>query len=63
MNRGIKGGATMAWFGVAVFLGSACVSERQTMPDAKNPLRLRRADSFLGIHFDFHAREDCTAVE
>ena len=28
----------------------------------KEPLRLRRADSFLGIHFDFHAREDCTAV-
>ena len=21
--------------------------------------RLKRADSFLGIHFDFHAREDC----
>ena len=21
--------------------------------------RLKRAESFLGIHFDFHAREDC----
>jgi len=28
----------------------------------KEPPRLRREDSFLGIHFDFHAREDCTAV-
>ena len=26
------------------------------------PERLRRADSFLGIHFDFHAREDCTEI-
>jgi hypothetical protein len=24
--------------------------------------RLKRADSFLGIHFDFHAGEDCTEV-
>lgn len=34
-----------------------------TAADAtKEPQRLRRADSFLGVHFDFHAREDCTAV-
>ncbi|MEI6972559.1 MAG: hypothetical protein WCL44_13705, partial [bacterium] len=26
------------------------------------PKRLRRADSFLGIHFDFHAGKDCTEV-
>ena len=26
------------------------------------PRRLKRADSFLGIHFDFHAGEDCTEV-
>ncbi len=26
------------------------------------PPRLRRADSFLGIHFDFHAGPDCTEV-
>ena len=24
--------------------------------------RLRRKDSFLGIHFDFHAKEDCTQI-
>mgnify|MGYP000932906071 CR=1 FL=1 len=36
----------------------ACVSEKS----GGEPKRLRRADSFLGIHFDFHAREDCTAV-
>ncbi len=26
------------------------------------PPRLKRADSFLGIHFDMHARKDCTAI-
>jgi hypothetical protein len=26
------------------------------------PQRLRRADSYLGIHFDFHAGPDCTEV-
>jgi len=30
--------------------------------EAKHPPRLKRADSFLGMHFDFHAREDCTEV-
>jgi len=29
---------------------------------ASNPPRLRRADSFLGIHYDFHAGEDCTSI-
>jgi len=27
-----------------------------------NPKRLKRADSFLGIHFDFHAGQDCTEI-
>lgn len=26
------------------------------------PPRLKRADSFLGIHFDFHANKDCTEI-
>lgn len=29
---------------------------------AAEPPRLKRADSFLGIHFDFHAGPDCTEV-
>ncbi len=44
--------------GAAGLLTGACASE----PSYGEPKRLRRADSFLGIHFDFHAREDCTAV-
>ena len=29
---------------------------------ADAPPRMKRADSFLGIHFDFHAGEDCNRV-
>ncbi len=31
-------------------------------PTPENPKRLKRADSFLGIHFDFHAGTDCTEI-
>ena len=44
-----------AWLatGVAWSAGSA---------RGEDPPRLKRAESFLGIHFDFHAGEDCTEV-
>ena len=29
---------------------------------AAKPKRLKRADSFLGVHFDFHAGHDCTEI-
>jgi alpha-L-fucosidase len=29
---------------------------------ASVPQRLKRADSFLGIHYDFHAGQDCTEI-
>lgn len=32
------------------------------LADPQSPARLKRADSFLGIHFDFHANTDCTNV-
>ncbi len=31
-------------------------------PAAEAPARKRRSDSFLGVHFDFHAGSDCTEV-
>ena len=34
----------------------------RTMKKKKLPKRLRREESFLGIHFDFHADEKCTQV-
>jgi hypothetical protein len=32
------------------------------MKNPTKPDRLKRADSFLGIHFDFHAGDDCTEI-
>ena len=32
------------------------------MDKKKYPRRLRREESFLGLHFDFHAGEDCTQI-
>jgi hypothetical protein len=29
---------------------------------AADPPRMKRADAFLGIHFDFHAGDDCDRV-
>ncbi len=34
----------------------------QSVTNQPWPKRLARADSFLGIHFDFHAGTDCTAI-
>ena len=47
-----------------VFLLSllAVVSCTETSRQTKEPERLRRDRSFLGIHFDFHAGSDCTEV-
>ena len=33
-----------------------------TSPAEDGPPRLKRSESFLGIHFDFHAGPDCTSV-
>lgn len=39
------------------------VSTLSFAPDNRqDPQRLRRGDSFLGIHFDFHAGPDCNSV-
>jgi hypothetical protein len=34
----------------------------QAAPEGVPPKRLPRAESFLGVHFDFHAGKDCTEV-
>jgi len=54
--------AALTLAGVAALWTAACVSEKTAGEGTEAPARLKRADSFLGIHFDFHAREDCTAV-
>lgn len=55
----IGGGGVIAVCG-AVLLALDAGAGMSLLP--KEPARLRRAESFLGVHFDFHAREDCTAV-
>ncbi|MDR3197085.1 MAG: hypothetical protein LBU34_04365 [Planctomycetaceae bacterium] len=38
------------------------MSAMETLIRADEPVRLRRNQSFLGIHFDFHAGTDCTEI-
>ncbi len=45
-----------AVFGVVLVLLTAIVSQ------AADPPRMKRAEAFLGIHFDFHAGKDCDRV-
>ena len=51
--------ATLLFFMAAVLTGAAEMSAAET-PAA--PRRLKRSESFLGIHFDFHAGPDCKEV-
>ncbi len=44
-----------------MLLAVRAVLPAQSLP-AQDPPRLKRADSFLGIHFDFHAGADCTEI-
>lgn len=48
--------SALALVAVVVLAGAA------TAADPAPPKRLARADSFLGIHFDFHAGPDCKEV-
>jgi hypothetical protein len=41
------------------FVGSASAAQSA---EAQSPPRVKRANAFLGIHFDFHAGADCTEV-
>ena len=46
-------------------LGLVAAPERVSTaatPSDGQPERLKRADSFLGVHFDFHAGPDCTEI-
>jgi hypothetical protein len=47
--------------GILAGLLLAGVALKQSAAEA-NPKRLPRSESFLGIHFDFHAGPDCTAI-
>ena len=52
--------ATLPEVACLVLVAMTASCDRCAAADA--PERMRRADSFLGIHFDFHAGKDCTSV-
>ena len=58
---GMIGTAAIA-LGVCVLGLDARGADEQKFDHSKSPARLKRADSFLGIHFDFHAGPDCKEV-
>jgi hypothetical protein len=43
-------------------LGTILVCLLAVVSHAADPPRMKRADAFLGIHFDFHAGDDCDRV-
>lgn len=48
-----------------VFVGCVTADTSNQVKDkttAKNPKRLSRAESFFGLHFDFHAGRDCSQI-
>ncbi len=49
--------------GLALLGFTAAIEPASAAPaSTTEPKRLRRADSFLGVHFDFHAGPDCTEI-
>lgn len=45
-----------------IVLGIILVCVLEQVSHAADPPRMKRADAFLGIHFDFHAGDDCDRV-
>lgn len=50
--------ASLRWYAGALLIDGELKQART----AATPKRLKRAESFLGIHFDFHAGPDCTEI-
>ena len=50
--------STLIVFFTFIFVSSTAFTEEKQ----NYPKRLKRSESFLGIHFDFHARDDCTEI-
>ncbi len=47
---------------LGLWLGQPLCCAADTAPSATLPARLSRTESFLGIHFDFHAGPDCCEI-
>ena len=55
-------GAAGAFVVPVIAHSSVAAPDSETTGKANEPVRLRRNQSFLGIHFDFHAGSDCTEI-
>jgi lysophospholipase L1-like esterase len=54
--------APLRWYAGALLIDGELKSVGVSDQPATLPKRLRRAESFLGIHYDFHAGPDCNAI-
>jgi hypothetical protein len=54
--------APRRWYAGALLIDGELTPTPASDQHATMPKRLRRAESFLGIHFDFHAGPDCNAI-
>jgi lysophospholipase L1-like esterase len=54
--------AALRWYAAALLIDGELNLARVSDQSATLPKRLKRAESFLGIHYDFHAAPDCNAI-
>jgi lysophospholipase L1-like esterase len=54
--------APLRWYAGALLIDGELKSAQAADQPVTTPRRLKRAESFLGIHFDFHAGPDCNAI-
>ncbi len=54
--------APLRWYAGALLIDGELKSASMTNLQATTPKRLKRSESFLGIHYDFHAGPDCTEI-
>ena len=54
--------APLRWYAGALLIDGELKSGQTVSQSAATPKRLKRSESFLGIHFDFHAGPDCTEI-
>jgi alpha-L-fucosidase len=54
--------APLRWYAGALLIDGELKAPAAAAQGTKAPKRLTRAESFLGIHFDFHAGPDCNQI-
>jgi hypothetical protein len=54
--------APLRWHAGTLLIDGELKSASTANPQATMPKRLKRSESFLGIHYDFHAGKDCNEI-